>query len=205
MSLAFSGCQAAPREALIYSHICIRQQGEVDKTVFGEIDGAILSLPIFRTRRPCCLTPSGLGCFCSLALLQAFDGEHHTCRPAPYSLRLPCGPACGCYSAALRLLAALALRASLRLLLRFAPFTRCACPSGQPAAVTPLRSVYSLRSPFGLACGHYFAALRLLAALALRASLRLLLRFAPFGQEAKSTKCSRANKPALPQLSAAYD
>src|SRR5690625_157843 len=59
-----------------------------------------------------------------------------------YSLRSPFGPACGCYCAALRLLAALALRASLRLLLRFATFTRCARPSGQPAAVTSLRYVY---------------------------------------------------------------
>jgi len=97
-----------------------------------------------------------------------------------YSLRSPFGPACGCYCAALRLLAALALRASLRLLLRCASFTRCARPSGQPAAVTALRFVYSLRSPFGPACGCYCAALRLLAALALRASLRLLLRFATF-------------------------
>ena len=32
---------ASTREALIYSHICIRQQGEVDKTVFGEVVGAI--------------------------------------------------------------------------------------------------------------------------------------------------------------------
>src|SRR5690625_2702047 len=102
-----------------------------------------------------------------------------------YSLRSPFGPACGCYFASLRLLAALALRASLRLLLRFATFTRCARPSGQPAAVTALRFVYSLRSPFGPACGCYCAALRLLAALALRASLRLLLRCATF------TRCAR--------------
>src|SRR5690625_3425223 len=60
--------------------------------------------------------------------------------------------------------------------------TRCACPAGQPAAVTPLRSVYSLRLPFGPACGCYSAALRLLAALALRAIMRLLLRFAPFSR-----------------------
>src|SRR5690625_256524 len=72
-----------------------------------------------------------------------------------YSLRLPFGLACRHYSAALRLLAALALRAGLRPLLRCAPFTRCACPSGWPAAITPLRL------PFGLACGHYSAALRL--------------------------------------------
>src|SRR5690625_6888865 len=65
-----------------------------------------------------------------------------------YSLRSPCGPACGCYSAALRLLTALALRASLRPLLRCAPFTHCACPAGSPAAITPLRSVcHAPRSP----------------------------------------------------------
>src|SRR5690625_4000404 len=51
-------------------------------------------------------------------------GESHCLQGAPYSLRSPFGPACGCYCAALRLLAALALRASLRLLLRFATFTR---------------------------------------------------------------------------------
>src|SRR5690625_1226327 len=71
-------------------------------------------------------------------------------------------------------------RAGLRPLLRCASFTRCARPSGWPAAITSLRFVYSLRSPFGLACGHYFAALRLLAALALRAGLRPLLRCASF-------------------------
>src|SRR5690625_326607 len=109
-------------------------------------------------------------------------GESHCLQGAPYSLRSPFGPACGCYCAALRLLAALALRASLRLLLRCASFTRCARPSGQPAAVTSLRYVYSLRSPFGPACGCYCAALRLLAALALRASLRLLLRCASFAR-----------------------
>src|SRR5690625_731997 len=106
--------------------------------------------------------------------------RYHTCRPVPCSLRLPFGLACGHYSAPLRLLATLALRAGLRPLLRSAPFTRYACPAGWPAAITPLRSVYSLRLPCGLACGHYSAPLRLLAALALRAGLRPLLRSAPF-------------------------
>src|SRR5690625_1438263 len=86
----------------------------------------------------------------------------------------PCGLAFGHYFAALRLLAALALRAGLR------PLLRCACPAGWPSAITSLRFVYSLRSPCGLAFGHYFAALRLLAALALRAGLRPLLRYASF-------------------------
>src|SRR5690625_1303198 len=99
--------------------------------------------------------------------------------------------------AALRLLAALALRASLRLLLRFATFTRCARPSGQPAAVTSLRYVYSLRSPFGPACGCYFASLRLPGT----RGEALMMQTDPGGaldQETKSTKCSRANKSALP-------
>src|SRR5690625_3067007 len=97
-------------------------------------------------------------------------------------------------SARRALLAALALRASLRLLLRFATFTRCARPSGQPAAVTSLRYVYSLRSPFGPACGCYCASLRLLAALALRASLRLLLRCASFARN-QGRGSDDANRP----------
>src|SRR5690625_3955732 len=79
-------------------------------------------------------------------------------------------------------------------LTRCASFTRCARPSGQPAAVTALRFVYSLRSPFGPACGCYFASLRLLAALALRASLRLLLRFATFARN-QGRGSDDANRP----------
>jgi len=46
------------QEALIYSHTCIRQQGEVDKTVFGEVVGAILSLPVSK-REDFAVSPLG--------------------------------------------------------------------------------------------------------------------------------------------------
>src|SRR5690625_252400 len=119
------------------------------------------SLPITRYEDPAVSPLRGLAAFVPWLCCRSCQGSDHYLRAAPYSLRSPFGPACGCYSAALRLLTALALRAGLRPLLRYAPFTHCACPAGQPAAVTPLRSVYSLRLPCGLARGHYSAPLRL--------------------------------------------
>ena len=56
----------------------------------------------------------------------------------------PCGPACGCYSAALRLLASLALRAGLRPLLRYATFAR---KQNQPSAAARIDQRFP-RSPW---------------------------------------------------------
>src|SRR5690625_4706612 len=181
------------------------------KLVSGKAIRIAQSVPILEHDDPAVSPLRGLAAFVPWLCCRSWQGNDHYLRAAPYSLRLPCGPACGCYFATLRLLAALALRAGLRPLLRYATFTRCARPAGWPAAITPLRYVYSLRSPCGLACGHYSATLRLLAALALRAGLRPLLRYATFTrcarpagwpaaitplryvcQETKSTKCSRA-------------
>src|SRR5690625_3573705 len=175
------------------------------------------SLPITRYEDPAVSPLRGLAAFVPWLCCRSCQGSDHYLRAAPYSLRSPYGLAFGHYSAALRLLAALALRAGLRPLLRCAPSTRCACPPGWPSAITPLRSVYSRRLPDGLAFGHSPAALRCLAALALRARPRPLLRCAPFTrcacptgwpsaitplrsvcQETKSTMCSHANKSVLP-------
>src|SRR5690625_256525 len=165
------------------------------KLVSGKAIRIAQSVPILEHDDPAVSPLRGLAAFVPWLCCRSWQGNDHYLRAAPYSLRSPCGPACGCYSAALRLLAALALRACLPPLLRCAPSTRCACPSGWPAAITPLRSVYSLRLPFGLACGHYSAAL------ALRAGLRPLLRCAPFARKQNQPSAAARINQCFPRSS----
>src|SRR5690625_3134968 len=72
------------KEALIYSHTCIQQQGRFMKLVFGEAVRATQSLPVIKHKGPAVSPLRGLAAFVPWLCFRSWQGNDPYLRAAPH-------------------------------------------------------------------------------------------------------------------------